>query len=129
MLHHGGKHVTILPFSSSKHNSHILTGCYGEMRLLRKLQGKTNASCSHSQTQALVLSLLVTNIGTDSRTQIILESKGRALSIYIWSRKPSPVLGNCLRETAIGLLFSWRLAADAQVCSNYVTGKAKPVKL
>lgn len=62
----------MFPSSSSKYNSHSLTGHYGELGLLRKLLGKTNASSSHSQNEVPMLSLSMTNIGTDSRTEIIL---------------------------------------------------------
>lgn len=58
----------MFPFPGSKYRSHSLTGCYGDLQLLKKLQRETNAASSHPQNQALSM----TNIGTDSRTQIIL---------------------------------------------------------
>lgn len=67
--------------------------------------------------------------GTESRTQIILSYKGRVLNIFIWSRKLSLVLVFLPTGSGDRAVCIWSQAADAQVCSNYVTGKAKPVKL
>lgn len=98
---HQGKDTRNVPFSSTEYSSHSLTGGYGELGLLRKLQGKANASFSHSWNQALN-----SMAATENRTQIILLSKERLLNISIWSRKPSPVLGCCLQGAVIGLFVS-----------------------